>query len=646
MSLPRGQGSVTIDDVARAANVSRATVSRVMNGKESVDRSLAERVRDAANLLQYRPSSTARNLSLGRTHTVAIALPDLTNPMFQEILRGATTAAGESEYRVLVADTAGDPEREAASALDARRRCDAIMLVAPRMPEPTLRQILPALSPVVVINREPDGFAPTLQVDYRAGIHAILEHLVSLGHRDLLYLSGPELSASNRQRLDALRAFGAARENLRIRELPAGATIEAGWNSGEQVLASGATAVVAYNDLIAFGLLGRLNMLGVAVPGDISITGFDDIAFARFAQTPLTTAAVPQARLGTNAWEHLEALLRGERLPDPTAIVPELVIRASSGVVAELNRRRPQGDDATVGSSTDRARFEWTTSDSGLSLRPGGAEGSTPVLARAHTGEDLPLVHAPRPYLHPVRTLSGFDLTDHNPQDHRHHYGVSLAIPLANGSNFWGGRTFVRDTGPTLLHNHGRQEARETTAGGAALSQTVEWAHQDGSHALTERRNLTAGLHGDEGWVLQWISILHADTDQVVIESPTTHGRPNAGFGGIFWRVGPATEVSVFGPGVANEYEALGSVLPWIAFNLRRGDRWASLVLSQHPDHPLPWFVRATDWPGACPALAWSTPLVLAPGEKYETRLAGVAIDRRLTEEEASVSASKAWNSL
>ena len=159
----------TIAEVAHAAGVSRATVSRVMNGRSTVDPELAARVREVAEQLHYRPSNTARSLSLGRTNTVAVVVPDLANPMFQQVLRGVASAAADEGYRVLVADTAEHAADEERIALDARLRCDALVLVSPRMPEGTLRALLPEIGPVVVVNRAADGVTPTLGHRLRRG---------------------------------------------------------------------------------------------------------------------------------------------------------------------------------------------------------------------------------------------------------------------------------------------------------------------------------------------------------------------------------------------------------------------------------------------------------------------------------------------
>ncbi|WP_431308310.1 LacI family DNA-binding transcriptional regulator [Demequina litorisediminis] len=184
--------AATIADVAEAAGVSRATVSRVMNGRSTVGETITARVKAVAEELQYRPSNVARSLSLGRTETVALVVPDLANPMFQHVLSGITDAAAAHGYRVLVADTAEKPEDEAEIALDARLRCDALVMVSPRMPQDQLAALIRQASPMVLVNREsPDPAVPSVTVNYRTGMAAVLTHLVSLGHRRVVYLAGP-----------------------------------------------------------------------------------------------------------------------------------------------------------------------------------------------------------------------------------------------------------------------------------------------------------------------------------------------------------------------------------------------------------------------------------------------------------------------
>lgn len=319
---------VTIRRVAEAAGVSRATVSRVMNGNARVDPELVRRVREAAQRLGYEPSAVARSLALGRTGMVAIVVPDLSNPMFQAVLHGLSDAAGEHGMRVMLASSNENPGEEPVLAAEARRRCDGLVLCAPRMTAEVMAELGSRLEPFVLVNREmPGSLAPSVAVDHGAGIREIVSHLVELGHRRLAYLAGPPTSASNRDRLDALRAD----HRITLIELPCGSAIADGHRSAERVLRERATAVVAYNDLVALGALSRFHELGVEVPAELSIAGFDDIPFARYTTPALTTASAPQLELGRQAWRRLWALLNHESPDVNVRFLPRLEVRGSTG---------------------------------------------------------------------------------------------------------------------------------------------------------------------------------------------------------------------------------------------------------------------------------------------------------------------------
>ena len=266
------------------------------------------------------------------------------------------------------------------------------------------------------------------------------------------------------------------------------------------------------------------------------------------------------------------------------------------------------------------------------------AEGSLSVggilVAEYPTGADLSVEHSPRPYLHPLRSLAGVDLTEIAPADHPHHYGVSLAVADVNGTSYWGGRTYVRDTGSTLLANHGHQQSLHRTGASAVptgqlVAERLLWRDQAGAVQLNETRTIRARpLPDGSGWTLTWTSLLDASGAPVRIGSPATNGRANAGYGGIFWRLPnrPGTRVLTS----AGEGEALahGSLSPWLALNQRDGDRRVSLLLTQPAATARPWFVRATEYVGAGPMLAAESVLTIEPGATLAISLAGVVLDR------------------
>lgn len=324
---------VGIADVARVAGVSLATVSRVMNGNFSVDPLIAERVRTAASELKYQPNPMGRNLARGKTDTIGVVVPDLANPTFQAVLRGVSRAAARDGYRVLIADSSEVSSEESILAGEARRRCDGVVLCAPRMSPSELLELAPSLHPMVLVNRVTEApHSPSVVVDYGQGIQDLAEHLAALGHSHIAYVAGPSNSASNALRLAGLEKFAQTHPHVTLSILHSGSTFEDGHDSAADVIASGATGILAFNDLTAMGLLSSLHERGIKVPEEISVTGFDDIPFARYTTPPLTTAAVPIIEAGEHAWSQMRQLLNGgEGTDEVRSFAPHVVARGSTG---------------------------------------------------------------------------------------------------------------------------------------------------------------------------------------------------------------------------------------------------------------------------------------------------------------------------
>ncbi|NRQ36684.1 Gfo/Idh/MocA family oxidoreductase [Nonomuraea sp. NN258] len=247
---------------------------------------------------------------------------------------------------------------------------------------------------------------------------------------------------------------------------------------------------------------------------------------------------------------------------------------------------------------------------------------------------DLPATDAPRPYLHPVRTLGGTEVSEFRPADHVHHLGVGLAVADVGGTNFWGGRTFVRDRGPTWLDDHGRQrhDAFEELDGGFA--QSLTWLGPDGATVATERRTVLARPLGP-GWALDFGFTLTVP-QPLEIRSSACKGRPGAGYGGFFWRA-PArsANLAVFTGEAEGEQDVHGSTTPWLALV---SDAW-SLVFAQAGAVD-PWFVRVAEYPGVGPALAWDRPLPVT--RTLSRRVVTVVADGRLDRRAAAELAGEA----
>ena len=616
--------------MAKAAAVSSATVSRVMNGQTTVDPALAERVRQVARRLAYHPSSAARSLSLGRTQTIAVLVPELGNPMFQQVVEGITRAASASRYRVLVTETGAEPEIELQVARDARARCDAVLWVSPRATDDRLGPTLAEIQPALVVGR-PAGTTvcpPGLTIDYRAGVIAAADHLIGLGHRDIVYLGGPVESSGDRARREAWDEVQADHPSLRVVSLRAGYQLQDGFEAAPRVLDTGASAVVAFNDLVAFGLLSHFGRIGVSVPGDVSVVGFDDIDLSRFSVPPLTTLGVAHHALGAVAWQRLAALLGGADTAPGEPFRPALVHRQSTGPAPLGKSHAAPAGPRRVPQGAPR----WHARPEGDVLAAGEVE-----LAVYHDGAALPVVHARRPYLHPIRTLSGRVLTAARPENYRHQYGLSLAPPDVNGTSFWGGRTYVRGLGHTLLPNHGRQlsvsrEVHPPTAHRpTGLKETLTWLSQAGEPLLSENRRLSASvLPGPHpGWVLAWESELTAGQTDLVFTSPAAHGRSGAGYAGLFWRFADGRLERLITADGEGEAAINGRPATWVA-GVGGPAGPLTIVFTQPPGESRPWFCRASDYTGLGPSLAWDRPLTLPAGESLTLGLRAIIVDALL----------------
>jgi hypothetical protein len=260
-------------------------------------------------------------------------------------------------------------------------------------------------------------------------------------------------------------------------------------------------------------------------------------------------------------------------------------------------------------------------------LRAGDAE-----VAEYVTEPDVDPRHGPRPYLHPVRTLSGVPVTDVLPEDHRWHLGVSVALQDVNGTNLWGGRTYVRDRGYTWREDHGRIVHAGWTAPvrDDGFAERLEWRDPDGGLLLTEDRTVTA-RPAALGWELGFAYTLTAARD-VALGSPATNGRPGgAGYGGFFWRAAPG-ESTTFTAAHDGEEKVNGSAEPWVALT---GPGPYTLVFRGLAGADR-WFVRTGIYSGVCAAIAFEDPVRLAAGDSLVRRLSVLVADGVLTREEAA----------
>lgn len=263
-------------------------------------------------------------------------------------------------------------------------------------------------------------------------------------------------------------------------------------------------------------------------------------------------------------------------------------------------------------------------------------------VARYTPGPDLARDHSPRPYLHPVTTLEGVPVTEVMPADHPHHLGVGVAVPDAAGHNFWGGRTFVRDHGPTALDNHGVQRHDGFTLRDPdGFVEELSWT-AGGRVLLSETRTVRTAVLSDSAWALDFaFSLTEASGRSLSIGSPATNGRPGAAYGGFFWRAPKEAAAPVVFSAEAEGEEAVhGSRADWVAL---AGQGW-TLVFAAATEETRrdPWFLRAAEYPGVGSSLAHDRRLAVAAGASVVRRVVTVVADGRLERAEAAALVRKA----
>jgi LacI family transcriptional regulator len=332
---------VTIRDVARAADVSVATVSRTLNGIESVAAETRDRVLRAADELDYVPNSGARALSTRRTDTIGVLLPDLHGEFFSELIRGIDLAARARGLHLLLSSSHGDPAEAAAALRAMRSRVDSIIVMVPHVGGELLAGVDGASVPMVFVGRtELRGAHLAIAIDNYAGAFAITEHLVSSGRTAVAFVAGP---ADNLDASERLRGYRAAAKRFGTAEwiIDGDFTEQAGRDAASAVInGRRPDALFCSNDMMAIGALEALKEAGVAVPDGIALAGFDDIPISRYVSPPLTTAAVPIAEIGRQALECCAAAVAGGKPEHQRTFKPELVVRASTSSNSNHDNKR------------------------------------------------------------------------------------------------------------------------------------------------------------------------------------------------------------------------------------------------------------------------------------------------------------------
>lgn len=332
--------SVTISDIARLANVSKATVSAVLNDRPGISQETRNRVMEIVKSLNYRPSHVARSLSKRTTRSIGLVIKEIDNPFYAKVMKGVFEACSNLGYTVLLGSSELSPTKELQIIETLTvQRVDGL-LISPLQGDDVdftyISELLRENYPLVMLGAVKNYPTNVVEIDNVEAASKAVEYLIEQGHEDIAYFSGPYYSAHSEDRGDGYKR---ALINCHLpihpnRIIPAGSYIENGYQKGKELFSnskSHPSAVLCYNDLVAIGVINAIFELGLQVPEDVSVIGFDDIDFCESFRVPLTTVHIPTDRIGATAAELvIEQIGQREKPLNRKVILDgELVIRDS-----------------------------------------------------------------------------------------------------------------------------------------------------------------------------------------------------------------------------------------------------------------------------------------------------------------------------
>ncbi|MBW8812685.1 MAG: LacI family DNA-binding transcriptional regulator [Caulobacterales bacterium] len=328
----------TIQDVARSAGVSTATVSRVLSAPERVTEATRARVLAAVEDLGYAPNMAAKMLRTLRTEKILVTVPDISNPFFSQVIRGVEEAAKAAGYSVLLGDTRHEPAREEQYASMLRRKeADGLIFLGHRLPEAAADMVAAQGARAPIVNGceySPELRVSSAHIDNAQAAAEAMDHLYALGHRRVGVITGPLGSPLSRDRLAGAEAAAARHGRAGdLRVVTGDFSIEAGVEQATALLdrAPAPTAIFCFSDEMAMGALSALRRRGLRCPQDVSLVGFDGIRFAAFLDPALTTVSQPMERIGHEVVGLLLEILRGEAgAPRHVTLPHTLVVRGST----------------------------------------------------------------------------------------------------------------------------------------------------------------------------------------------------------------------------------------------------------------------------------------------------------------------------
>ncbi|MRT00196.1 substrate-binding domain-containing protein [Ralstonia pickettii] len=325
------KSSPTIRDVAAAAEVSVATVSKYMNSTQRFSAPVEAKLKAAIEQLGYRSNPLARSMITGKTRTIGLAILDIRNPHFTNIVKGANRIALQNDYTLLLVDTEESQERERQLIEALAQRVDG-MIVSSRMPEEAIQWMIDLNKPVVLFGRTRDLPIPSVGTDSHLAAYMLARHLLNEGHRHVAYL-GFGQSRWNAERIRGVtECFQEAGLTIDVHDAHA-PSAQAGEHACSAIMLAPKRpeAVICYNDLIALGFMKEARALGFKLPDDVSVVGFDNVPYGEYASPALTTMDLQSERMGEVAMQKLLDVLAGhDGNGEYSLLEPRLIVREST----------------------------------------------------------------------------------------------------------------------------------------------------------------------------------------------------------------------------------------------------------------------------------------------------------------------------
>ncbi|MPV36450.1 LacI family DNA-binding transcriptional regulator [Georgenia subflava] len=318
----------TIYSIAQELDISASTVSRAFSKPELVKESVRERILATAQRLGYEPNRAARGLATGRTGLIGLLIPDITNPFFPPLVRAIEQAAAGAGAEVLLVDSGASGSNEPGLIGRIKAQVDGLIVASPRMATAGLKRAVAGV-PTVVVNRAVQGL-PTVVCDNSGALREAAEHLYSRGHRKVVLLRGPGAAWAAGRRAQAVRRWAEGRDVELVELGPLEAQFEDGRAAVGELVGSGATAIFAFDDLMACGVIAGLSEHSLRVPADCSVVGCDDVLLARTVTPSLSTVTAPVEELGGRAVEMLSRVVAGETVKDEV-VTGTLTLRGTTG---------------------------------------------------------------------------------------------------------------------------------------------------------------------------------------------------------------------------------------------------------------------------------------------------------------------------